>query len=125
MSKNTELIKNHLHDRLDAYDCVVIAEDMSMYLAGSVCLIQELTDGLKPLYIARTVNQFRVLRKKLSKAKLKVFYVMDNYFLTFDGESEGKDLIYEYELENDCIMLCSGSELKKMPYPVFDKIEFF
>ena len=121
-----EKIAKVLSERLNKYNAIVIAEDASLYMAGAVCLVQELTKGLKPIYIARTARELQVIHLELVNGNINAFFIMDNNFKRELNEPLGRDLIKKLAIEHNCIMLTNedADEFKNELYLVLDKVEF-
>jgi hypothetical protein len=123
---SNEKITEFLLKRLNKYNCVVIAEDKNLYLSGMVILVQSLTQGMMPLYLAKTTAELSAIHLQMLHQNIKTFYIMDNHFKCTVNEPLGKDLIVKFGIEYDCI-LCTDDDpdnFKNVVYPVFGKAAF-
>jgi hypothetical protein len=115
-----------LTSRLDDYDAIVIAEDKSTYTHGVIDLIQKANKQfLLPVYLAKTTSQLARIKQKLDASGMRTFYILDNKYDIEENEPKGQELIKQWQLEEDCIMVTSSylaMRNENLPYPVFDKL---
>lgn len=107
----TESLKAYLSELLKAYDAVVIAEDKNIYLVGVVGIVQEVTRGLLPMYIARSVTELRDIKAKVDANGLDVFYIFDNKENLTDDEPRGEQVAFRWELKDGNLMVSSDYTL--------------
>ncbi|GGG06281.1 MULTISPECIES: hypothetical protein [Cysteiniphilum] len=115
-----------LTSSLEAYDAIIIAEDKNTYIHGVIDAVQKVNEKyLLPIYIAKTTSQLARLKQKLDATALRTFYILDNKYTIEENEPKGQELIEQWQLENDCVMITSSyfaMREQKPPYPVFDKL---
>ena len=105
------------------YNAIVIGEDKNMSLYGVISAVQEATQGKIPLYIGKSINQLRAIRHQLINEGLRAFYLLDNKYEPETTEPQGQNLIKEWRIENDVVLITSNYQhIKDAPYPVFDKL---
>ena len=107
----TESLKAYLSESLKAYDAVVIAEDKNIYLVGVVGIVQEVTQGLLPIYIARSVTELRDIKAKVDANWLDVFYIFDNKENLTDDEPRCEQVAFRWELKDGNLMVSSDYTL--------------
>lgn len=106
------------------YDAIVIGEDQNMSLYGVISVVQEATQGKIPLYIGKSINQLRAIRHQLINEGLRAFYLLDNKYELQATEPQGQNLIKEWRIEKDVVLITSDYQhIKEAPYPIFDKIQ--
>lgn len=115
-----------LTSRLDDYDAIIIAEDKNTYIHGVIDLVQKVNNQfLLPIYLAKTTSQLARLKQKLGASGMRTFYILDNKYDIEENEPKGQELIKQWQLEEDCIMVTSSylaMRDENLPYPVFDKL---
>ncbi|WP_440993602.1 hypothetical protein [Cysteiniphilum litorale] len=126
MLREANNLADMLRERLTNYDAIVIGEDKQMYISGIVPVIHDANvKHMLPIYIARTTTQLHSIKSKLDQTNLKAFYVLDNKYTIEKDEPTGQELIEQWRIESDCILVTSSYlEINSThpPYPVFDKV---
>ena len=63
IKQSIESFKQYLSEVVKDKEAIIIGEDSNIHLAGVVGIVQEVTDGLIPLFIGRT-GLFNFLKSK-------------------------------------------------------------
>ena len=117
-------LKNIITTKAVCYDAIVIGEDQNASLYGVIFAVQEATQGKIPLYIGKSVEQLREIRHKLINEGQTAFYLLDNKYELNTTEPQGQNLIKEWRIEQDVVLITSDYKyIKDVPYPVFDKLQ--
>ena len=103
--------KDFFSETLPHYDAVVIGEDKNIYLAGIVGIVQEVTEGLTPLYIGRTALQLAKIKSKIMKAEINAFWIFDSKHNLTDDEPRGEQLVFDWEMKDDQLLVKSSYSL--------------
>ncbi len=90
-----------LSEKWRDYDAVVIAEDKHIYLVGVVGIVQEVTQGLMPLFIARTVSQIAKIKQKLDAENYHYLTIFDTKHNLTDNEPRGEQMIFNWGFTQD------------------------
>ena len=106
-----ESLKAYLSESLKAYDAVVIAEDKNIYLVGVVGIVQEVTRGLMPMYIERSVMELKNIKEQVDANGLEVIYIFDNKENLTDDEPRGEQVVFKWYLKDGNLMIASDYTL--------------
>ena len=106
-----ESLKLFLSEKLKDYDTVVISEDKNIYLAGVVGIIQSLTMGLIPIYIARSVIELKNIKQKLGETACNAFYIFDCKHNQCDDEPRNEQIVFNWIIDNDQLLITSSHRL--------------
>jgi hypothetical protein len=109
--QSIESFKAYLSEALQGKDAVVIGEDKNIYLAGIVGIVQEVADGLLPIYIGRTALQLAKIKTKIAMAEIDALWVFDNKHNLTDDEPRGKQLVFDWELKDGSLLVSSSYSL--------------
>ena len=125
MSTSTNLtLQKILANKAICYDAIVIGEDQNASLYGIIFAVQEATQGKIPLYIGKSIDQLEAIRHQLINNGLRAFYLLDNKYNPNTTEPQGQNLIKEWRIEQDVVLITSDYKyIKDVPYPVFDKLQ--
>ena len=125
MSTSTNpTLQKILANKAICYDAIVIGEDQNASLYGIIFAVQEATQGKIPLYIGKSIDQLEAIRHKLINNGLRAFYLLDNKYNPNTTEPQGQNLIKEWQIEQDVVLITSDYKyIKDVPYPVFDKLQ--
>ena len=114
-SKSAELQRNAFRDFLSEkvkdYDAVVIAEDKNIHLAGIVGIVQEVSQGMMPMYIGRTALELANIKTKLTAENINAFWIFDNKHNLTDDEPRYQQMVFSWEVQDGNILVKSSHEL--------------
>ena len=96
-----EAFKAYLSEAVKDKDAILLGEDGNIYLAGIVGIVQEVTQGLMPLYISRSLSQAARIIKKLNAEKSNYLMICDNKHNLTDDEPRGQQMLFEWGLGKD------------------------
>ena len=101
MQQSIESFKQYLSEAIKDKDAVLLGEEGNMYLAGVVGIVQEVTEGLIPLFIARTVVQAAKIKKKLDADNYNYLTIFDNKHNLTDDEPRGEQMVFKWGFTKD------------------------
>jgi len=111
-SKFAELQRNAFRDflseKIKGYDAVVIAEDKNLHLAGIVGIVQEVSQGMIPMYIGRTALELGNIKTKLTAENINAFWIFDNKHNCVDDEPRCQQLVFNWEVQNGNLLVKSS-----------------
>ena len=114
-SKNAELqrdaFRDFLSEKIKDYDAVVIAEDKNLHLAGTVGIVQEISQGMIPMYIGRTALELANIKTKLTAENINAFWIFDNKHNCVDDEPRYQQLVFSWEVQDGNILVKSSHAL--------------
>jgi hypothetical protein len=109
--QSIESFKAYLSEALQGKDAVVIGEDKNIYLAGIVGIVQEVGQGLLPIYIGRTALQLAKIKTKIAMAEIDALWVFDNKHNLTDDEPRGEQLVFDWGLKDGSLLVSSSYSL--------------
>ena len=114
-SKNAQLQRDafcdFLSEKIKDYDAVVIAEDKNLHLAGIVGIVQEVSQGMIPMYIGRTALELANIKTKLTAENINAFWIFDNKHNCVDDEPRCQQLVFNWEVQNSNFLVKSSNRL--------------
>lgn len=114
-SKNAQLqrdaFRDFLSEKIKGHDAVVIAEDKNLHLAGTVGIVQEVSQGMIPMYIGRTALELANIKTKLTAENINAFWIFDNKHNCVDDEPRYQQLVFSWEVQDGNILVKSSHEL--------------
>ncbi len=99
--QSIESFKQYLSEAIKDKDAVLLGEEGNMYLAGVVGIVQEVTEGLIPLFIARTVSQAAKIKRKLDANNYNYLTIFDNKHNLTDDEPRGEQMLFKWGFTQD------------------------
>jgi len=94
--QSIESFKQYLSEVIKDKDAILLGEESNMYLAGVVGIVQEVTQGLIPLFIARTALQAAKIKQKLDAGDYNYLIIFDNKHNLTDDEPRGEQLVFNW-----------------------------
>ena len=101
IKQSIESFKQYLSEVVKDKEAIIIGEDSNIHLAGVVGIVQEVTDGLIPLFIGRTGLQLAQIQKKLKAANLNYLTILDNKHNLTDDEPRNEQIVFEWGMANE------------------------
>ena len=113
--KSVELQRNAFRDflseKIKGHDAVVVAEDKNIHLTGIVGIVQEVSQGMIPMYIGRTALELANIKTKLINDNLNAFWIFDNKHNLTDDEPRYQQMVFSWEVQDGNILVKSSHEL--------------
>ena len=78
IKQSIEAFKQFLSEAIQDKDAILLGEDGNIYLAGVVGIVQEVTQGLIPLYLSRTLAQAARITRKLKFENINYLTIYSN-----------------------------------------------
>lgn len=107
----TASFRAFLSEKWRDYDAVVIAEDKNIYLQGVIGIVQAVTKGQLPMYIARSVIELKEIKVLVTTKAINVFYIFDNKENLTDDEPRGEQVVFKWYLHDGHLMVSSDYTL--------------
>jgi len=101
VKQSLESFKQYLSEAVNDKDAILLGEDGNMYLAGIVGIVQEVTQGLIPLFIARTVSQIAKTKQKLEAENYHYLTIFDSKHNLTDDEPRGEQIVFNWGFTQD------------------------
>ena len=105
LTQSVASFRAYLNESITDKTAIVLWIDKNIHLVGLVDIVQEITQGLIPLFIARTPKQYARIQsifKQVSQANvLSIFEIKHN--LT-DDEPRLEQLIFDWSVNEDGIL---------------------
>ena len=99
--QSIESFKQYLSEAIKDKEAILLGEDGNMYLAGVVGIVQEVTEGLIPLFIARTVSQIAKIKQKLEAENYNYLTILDSKHNLTDDEPRGEQMVFKWGFSKD------------------------
>ena len=99
--QSIESFKQYLSEAVKDKDAILLGEEGNMYLAGVVGIVQEVTQGLMPLFIARTAMQAAKIKRKLDADAYNYLTIFDNKHNLTDDEPRGEQIVFNWGLTQE------------------------
>jgi hypothetical protein len=99
--QSIEAFKQFLSEAIKDKDAILLGEDGNIYLAGVVGIVQEVTQGLMPLYLSRTLAQAARITKKLKSENINYLTICSNKHNLTDDEPRGEQMLFEWGYSQD------------------------
>ena len=106
-----ESFKQYLSEAIQGKTAIVLGIDKNIYLQGVVNIIQEVTRGMLPLFIGRSVHELANITKVLKASNADYLSVFDNKHNLTDDEPRGEQLIFDWEAKDGSLMVSSSYSL--------------
>ena len=106
-----DAFRDFLSEKIKGYDAVIIAEDKNIHLTGIVGIVQEVSEGLLPMYIGRTALELANIKTKLTNDNINAFWIFDNKHNCVDDEPRYQQLVFSWEVQDGNILVKSSHEL--------------
>ena len=106
-----ESFKQYLSESIQDKTAIVLGIDKNIYLQGVVNIIQEVTRGMLPLFIGRSVHELANITKVLKASNADYLSVFDNKHNLTDDEPRGEQLIFDWEAKDGSLMVSSSYSL--------------
>jgi len=88
--QSIESFKQFLSEAIQDKEAIHLGEDGDIYLAGVVGIVQEVTQGLLPLYLSRTFSQAASIVSKLKAANISYLTIFSSKHNLTDDEPRGE-----------------------------------
>jgi hypothetical protein len=99
--QSIESFKQFLSEAIKDKEAIHLGEDGDIYLAGVVGIVQEVTQGLLPLYLSRTLAQAAMITRKLKAKNINYLTIFSNKHNLTDDEPRGEQMLFEWGYSSD------------------------
>ena len=99
--QSIEAFKAYLSEAIKEKEAIHLGEDGNIYLAGVVGIVQEVTQGLLPLYLSRTLAQAAIITRKLKAQNINYLAICSNKHNLTDDEPRGEQMLFEWGYSQD------------------------
>lgn len=99
--QSIEAFKAYLSEVIKDKEAIHLGEDGNIYLAGVVGIVQEVTQGLLPLYLSRTLAQAAIITRKLKAKNINYLTICSNKHNLTDDEPRGEQMLFEWGRSSD------------------------
>lgn len=106
-----ESFKDYLSETIQGKTAIVLGIDKNIYLQGVVNIIQEVTKGLIPLFIGRSVCELANINQLLKAGKADYLIIFENKHNLTDDEPRGEQLVFDWHVKDDAVMVTSSYSL--------------
>lgn len=106
-----QAFQDYLSEAIKDKDAIVIGEDKNIHLTGVVGILLEVTKGLIPLFIGRTVLELANIKAKITANSINAFWIFDNKHNLTDDEPRGEQLVFDWQLKDGSLLVTSSYSL--------------
>ena len=106
-----ESFKQYLSEAIQGKTAIILGIDKNIYLHGVVNIILEVTRGMLPLFIGRSVHELVNITKVLKASNADYLSVFDNKHNLTDDEPRGEQLVFDWEIKDGSLIVTSSYSL--------------
>ncbi len=106
-----ESFKQYLFEALQGKSAIMVGIDKNIYLTGVIGIVLEVTKGMLPLFIGRTVAELVNITNVLRESGGDYLKIFDNKHNITDDEPRDEQLVFDWEVKNGDILVTSSYHL--------------
>lgn len=111
VKQSIQSFKDYLSEAIQGKTAIVLGIDKNIYLQGVVNIIQEVTRGMLPLFIGRSVHELANITQVLKTSNADYLSVFDNKHNLTDDEPRGEQLVFDWQLKDGSLLVTSSYSL--------------